>query len=53
MALADVDNDGTYSEDELNALTKAELLALANDLGVEGVSTKSLKAEIVTAIVNR
>ena len=53
MALADVDNDGTYSEDELNALTKAELLALANDLGVEGVSTKSLKAEIVTAILNR
>lgn len=53
MALADVDNDGTYSEDELNALTKAELLALANDLGVEGVSTKSLKADIVTAILNR
>ena len=53
MALADVDNDGTYSEDELNALTKAELLALANDLGVEGVSTKSIKADIVTAILNR
>jgi hypothetical protein len=53
MALADVDNDGTYSEDELNALTKTELLALANDLGVEGVSTKSLKADIVTAILNR
>ena len=53
MALADVDNDGTYSEDELNALTKPELLALANDLGVEGVSTKSLKADIVTAILNR
>ena len=53
MALADVNNDGTYSEDELNALTKTELLALANSLGVEGVSTKSLKADIVTAILNR
>lgn len=53
MALADVDNDGTYSEDELTALTKAELLALANNLGVEGVSTKSLKADIITAILNR
>lgn len=53
MALADVDNDGTYSEDELTALTKAELLALASNLGVEGVSTKSLKADIITAILNR
>lgn len=53
MALADSDNDGQYSEDELNALTKAELLALADELGVEGVSTANLKAEIVTAILNR
>ena len=53
MALADSDNDGTYSEGELNALTKAELLTLANELGVEGVSTANLKADIVSAILNR
>ena len=53
MALADSDNDGVYSEDELNALTKAELLVLANELGVEGVSNSNLKAEIVSAILNR
>lgn len=53
MALADSDNDGTYSEGELNALTKAELLVLANELGVEGVSMSNLKADIVAAIINR
>ncbi len=53
MALADSDNDGSYSEDELNALTKAQLLDLANELGVEGVSTANLKADIVSAILNR
>ena len=53
MALADSDEDGLYSEDELNALTKTQLLALASELGVEGVSSKTTKAEIVTAILNR
>ena len=53
MALADSDEDGLYSEDELNALTKAQLLALASELGVEGVSSNTLKADIVTAILNR
>ena len=53
MALADSDNDGTYSESELNALTKAQLLALASELGVEGVSNSNLKAEIVSAIMNK
>ena len=53
MALAESDNDGTYSEDELNAMTKAELLVLADELGVEGVSMSNLKADIVSAIMNR
>lgn len=53
MALADSDNDGNYSEAELNALTKAELLSLADELGVEGVSMSDLKADMVSAILNR
>lgn len=53
MALADSDKDGTYSEAELNALTKAQLLSLANELGVEGVSNNNLKADIIAAILNR
>lgn len=53
MALADSNSDGNYSEAELNAMTKAQLLSLAKELGVEGVSTANLKAEIVAAILNR
>lgn len=53
MALADSNEDGSYSESELNALTKAQLIALASDLGVEGVSSSMLKADIVSAILNR
>ena len=53
MALADSDEDGSYSEEELNALTKAKLLDLAKELGVEGVSSSMLKADIVSAILNR
>lgn len=53
MALADNDEDGSYSEEELTALTKAQLLTLASELGVEGVSSSMLKADIVSAILNR
>lgn len=53
MALADSNSDGDYSEDELSALTKAELLDLASELGVEGVSMNNLKADIISAIINR
>lgn len=52
MARADTNKDGTLSEDELNTLTKAELLALANDLGVAGLSNKQTKAVIIEAILN-
>lgn len=53
MALADNNEDGSYSEEELNALTKAQLLELAKELGVEGVSSSNLKADIISAILNR
>lgn len=53
MALADSNSDNEYSEAELNALTKAQLLDLANELGVEGVSMTMLKADMVSAILNR
>ena len=53
MALADIDEDGSYSEEELASLNKTQLLSLANELGVEGVSSSMLKADIITAILNR
>lgn len=53
MALADSDEDGSYSEEELNALNKAQLLNLAKELGVEGVSSSMLKADIISVIMNR
>lgn len=33
-------------------MTKTQLLDLASELGVEGMSSKSLKADIITAILN-
>lgn len=53
MSLADSNSDENYSETELNALTKAQLLELARELGVEGVSMANLKADIISAILNR
>ena len=53
MTLADTNNDGAYSESELNALTKPQLLDLCAELGVEGVTSANLKADIITAILNR
>lgn len=52
MALAD-SQTSEFSEDELNALTKSELVVLAHDMGVEGVSATMLKADIISAILNK
>ena len=51
LAEADTNNDGTYSEAELKALTKAQLLELAETLSVGGVSSSNTKAEIIAAIL--
>lgn len=53
MALADSNNDSVYSEDELTAMTKTQLLVLADELGIEGLTMNNLKADIVAAILNR
>jgi hypothetical protein len=33
-------------------MTKAELLVIAEELGIEEITSKNLKAEIVTAILS-
>lgn len=40
-----------YTQSQLEAMTKTELLALASELNVEGVSGSMLKADIVAAIM--
>jgi hypothetical protein len=34
-------------------MTKAQLLELANELGVEGVSSANVKADIIAAIMDK
>lgn len=46
-----VGTEPTYTQVELEAMTKAELLELADGLGVDGVSGSNLKAEIIAAIM--
>lgn len=36
--------------EDLNALTKSELLDLGSSLGIDGLSSRMLKAEIIHAI---
>ena len=51
MTLADTDNNGRYSESELNALTKAQIAELAAGLGYEGITTSATKAEMIAAFL--
>ena len=51
LAEADANEDGTYSEEELKALTKAQLLELAETLNVTGVTSSNTKAQIIAAIL--
>lgn len=51
LADADADDNGEYSEEELTALTKAQLLTLAQTLEVGGVSSSNTKSEIIAAIL--
>ena len=53
MTLADSNEDGSYSEEELTALTKSQLLEVASELGVEVISSNNTKAEIISAILNQ
>lgn len=48
---ADANNDGVYSEEELTALTKTQLLTLAEMLNVEGVTSSNTKVQIIAAIL--
>ena len=48
---ADANEDGAYSEEELGALTKSQLLSLCETLGVTGVTSSNTKAEIIAAIL--
>lgn len=45
-----VENDG-YTYNELAALTKAELLVIAEEKGIEGLSMNNLKEEIIEGIL--
>jgi hypothetical protein len=41
-----------YTEDELNAMTKDQLLVIVGELGIEGITSKNVKADIIQAILN-
>lgn len=44
-------SDTTYTESQLNAMTKAQLLEVAQSLGIEGLTDSNTKAEIIEAIL--
>lgn len=51
MDAADTDSDGTLSQEELEAMTKAQIAELAAELGYEGILTSMTKAEMITAFL--
>ena len=51
MTLRDETAETVYTYDELSALTKAELLEIAEENGITGVSMNNLKEEIIQAIL--
>lgn len=44
-------NQPVYTQSQLEAMTKAELLSLASSFGIEGLNDKMLKAEIINSIL--
>lgn len=48
---ADADESGSYSEEELSALNKAQILALAEDLGYDTVLSTMTKAQMIAAFL--
>lgn len=48
---ADTDDDESLSQAELEALTKAQILAIATEKGYTTVNTSMTKAEMITAFL--
>lgn len=51
MITADADGNGILTEEELTALTKSQLLALGEELGVSGLKPSQTKVQIIAAIL--
>ena len=51
MITADADGNGILTEEELMALTKSQLRAVGEGLGVSGLKPSQTKAQIVAAIL--
>lgn len=47
----DIDETDGYTYEELSALTKADLLVIAEEQGVTGVNSNTLKEDIIQAIL--
>lgn len=46
-----ISRESTYTYDELSLYTKAELLQIAEQNGIEGLSSSMLKADIINTIL--